>query len=129
MKSCFWNIFSSICNPQQSLNQLRKVTAKNTLNFTSHSPCCHDYQLIENQIKKWSDTNNKSKIAQLFRRIDLTEDKKLPIKQVRLIMKDCKINLDKKFHLYLIFNKNDTEYFFTTNTKKYLRDKEKTLLL
>lgn len=78
-----------------------------------------DYQLIEKQVKKWSDTNNNSKIAQLFRRIDLTEDKKLSINQVRLFMKDWSIG--ENSNIGLIFNKNDA--------KKFLRDKEKTLLL
>lgn len=76
-----------------------------------------DYQLIEKQVRKWSDTNNNSKIAQLFRRIYLTEDKKLSIKQVRLFMKEWSIG--ENSNIGLVFDKNEIEYFLQLMQKNF----------
>jgi hypothetical protein len=76
-------------------------------------------EIIEKQIKKWINTSN---ISTLFRKINETDEKKLPINQVKLIMKDINVTLQKnsKTFIHLVFNKNDTDYFFTENTKRIL---------
>ena len=76
-----------------------------------------NYKLIEKQVRKWSDTNNNSKIAQLFRRIYLTEDKKLSIKQVRLFMKEWSIG--ENSNIGLVFDKNEIEYFLQLMQKNF----------
>lgn len=79
-------------------------------------------ELIKKQIDKWNDKDNNDLIAKVFKKIKLNQN--ISIKDVRELFGEsyCDLTLNKKKRKwYLVFDKNETEYFLTKEALEYIQ--------
>jgi T5orf172 domain len=88
-------------------------------NESPQKPISTDLDVVKKQIDIWM--VGTSKIANLFRVLNNSDNKKLDVSQVRHIMKTTNLTLNKKKRsINSIFARDKTHYFFTEGALQYI---------